>query len=47
MEIKLVALLLEYPDQLQQTFMDVQLTTSFMSGGSSPDIKLGHQKMNL
>ena len=22
--------------------MDVQLTTSFMSGGSSPDTKLGH-----
>ena len=23
--------------------MDIQLTTSFMSGGSSPDTKLGHE----
>ena len=36
-------MLLENPVQLQQTFMDIQLTTSFMSGGSSPDTKLGHK----
>ena len=43
METDIIKLLLENPEQLQKNEMDLQLTTLFMSGGSSLDTKFGHK----